>query len=129
MHSDAGETNVAEELERELGTEAMYARLNYLQWPEASWLHQWISLRVPDTPRAKPAEEVRYLELERLPMPEPAKPKPRKKLLSTGDLPVVISDVEGGFALSCTGCGVLSESVKFRWQVLNQTVECQCSEW
>ena len=129
VHSDDHDTSVAEELECELGTEAMYARLNYLQWADTSWLHRWISSRVPDTPRDRAGEEVPYLELERLSMPELAKPKPRKKLLSTGDLPVVISNVEGGFALSCTGCGVLSESVKFRWQVLNQTVECECSEW
>ena len=59
----------------------MYSRLNYLQWPEASWLHQWISSRVPDTPLDKPTEEVPYLEIERLTMPELAKPKPGKKLL------------------------------------------------
>ncbi len=78
--SGDGDTSMAEDLERELGTEAMYARLNYLGWPEASWLHQWISLRVPDASRVKPAEEVRYLELERLSMPELVKPKRRKKL-------------------------------------------------
>ncbi|MGI9659517.1 MAG: hypothetical protein ACR2OD_11460, partial [Gaiellaceae bacterium] len=126
--ADGDDTTLAEELERGLGAEAMYAKLNYLQWPEASWLHQWISARVADAPRDAPVEEIPYLELERLPMPELAKPKRKKKLLSTGDLPVVIADVEDGFALRCTGCGVLSESVKFKWQALNQTVECECSE-
>ena len=129
IHNPDGDTTIAEVLERELGSAAMYSRLNYLQWPEASWLHQWISSRVPDTPLDKPTEEVPYLEIERLTMPELAKPKPGKKLLSTGDSPVVISDVEDGFALSCTGCGALSESVKFKWQALHQTVECQCSDW
>ncbi|MGI9657522.1 MAG: DEAD/DEAH box helicase, partial [Gaiellaceae bacterium] len=41
------DTAAAEGLERELGTEALYARLNYLQWPEDSWLHHWMAPRVP----------------------------------------------------------------------------------
>jgi superfamily II DNA or RNA helicase len=129
IHSDTEDTKVAEELARELGPEAMYARLNYLQWPAASWLHEWIASRVPDTPHGKTTKEVRYLELERPSMPDLAKPKRKKKLLSTGDSPVVIVSVNDGFALSCTGCDVLSEPVKFKWQALDQTVECQCSGW
>jgi RNA polymerase primary sigma factor len=129
VRKDAAEMDRAEALERELGTEAMYARLNYLEWHETNWLHRWISPRIADTPREKPVEDVPYLQIERLPMPGLVKPRPKKKLLSTGDSPVAILDTEGGFALRCTGCGALSEPVTFRWQALDQTVECQCNEW
>lgn len=130
MNGDATSASSAEDLERELGTEGLYARLNYLQWPTFSWLHRWIGPRVPDGPDRKSAQDVGYLEVERPSLPKLAKPKKqKKKLLSTGDSPVSIVSAEGGFALSCTGCGALSESVPFRWQVLNQTVECQCNEW
>ena len=129
VHSDDGDVNIAEDLERDVGTEAMYARLNYLQWPHRGWLHDWISSRVADTPRDKPDEQVRYLEIERVPMPALAKAKPKKKRLSTGESPVVVVTVKGGFAVSCTGCGVLSSHVKFKWQALDQTVQCECNEW
>jgi hypothetical protein len=129
VHGDDGDVNIAEELERDLGTEGMYARLNYLQWPERTWLHEWVSQRVPDTPRDKPTDEVTYLEVERLPMPELAKPKPKKQRLSTGESPVIVMALADGFAVACTGCGVQSGLVKFKWQALDQTVECECSEW
>ena len=129
VHSDDGDANVAVDLERDIGTEAMYGRLHYLQWPNKTWLHDWIGERVPDTPPEKPEDPVTYLEIERLPLPELAKPKPKKKRLSTGESPVIVVAVEGGFAVSCTGCGTLSEPVKFKWQALDQTVECTCSEW
>ena len=129
IHSDSEGTEIAEALEREVGTEEMYARLNYLQWPAASWLHEWIASRVPSTPHGEQIKKVRYLEMERPAMPDLVKPKRKKKLLSTGDSPVVIVSVSDGFALSCTGCDVLSEPVQFKWQALDQTVECQCNEW
>lgn len=129
VRSDVVDTNRAQELEREVGVEAMYARLNYLQWPRRNWLHEWISSRLPDAPRDKSVEEVRYLEIERITMPELTKQKPQKKLLSTGDSPVVVVSVNDEFALSCTGCDALSKPVKFKWQALHQTVECQCNEW
>ncbi len=129
VHSDDGDANVAIDLERDIGTEAMYGRLHYLQWPNKTWLHQWIGERVPDTPPEKPEDPVTYLEIERLPLPELAKPKPKKKRLSTGESPVVVVAVADGFAVSCTGCGTLSAPVKFKWQALDQTVECTCSEW
>jgi len=127
--SDDGDANVAQDLERDIGTEAMYGRLHYLMWPEQSWLHNWIADRVPDTPREKPEELPVYLEIEKLPMPELAKPKPKKKRLSTGESPVRVVTMTDGFAVECTGCGALSEPVKFKWQAMDQTVECTCSEW
>ena len=129
IKSDEGDANVAQDLERDIGTEAMYARLHYLMWPEQSWLHQWADDRVPDTPREKPEELPVYLEIEKLPMPELAKPKPKKKRLSTGESPVRVVTTPDGFAVECTGCGAASAPVKFKWQAMDQTVECACSEW
>lgn len=129
VHGDDGDAVVSADLERDIGTEAMYARLHYLQWTRPSWLHEWIDERVPDTPFEKPDDPVTYLEIERLALPELAKPKQKKKRLSTGESPVVVVSVTGGFAVSCTGCGTLSAPVKFKWQALDQTVECTCSEW
>lgn len=129
VHSDAGDANIAADLERDLGIESMYGRLHYLQWPEQTWLHKWVDERVPDTPLGKPDDDVAYLEIERLPMPELAKPKPKKKRLSTGESPVLVVPSGDGFAVQCTGCGTLSAPVKFKWQAMDQTVECTCSEW
>jgi len=129
IHTDEGDANVASNLERDIGAEAMYARLHYLKWPESTWLHTWSSERVPDTPAAKPENPVVYLEIERVIMPELSKPKPKKKRLSTGEAPVLVVPVADGFAVSCTGCGTLSASVKFKWQALDQTVECTCHEF
>ena len=70
-----------------------------------------------------------YLEIEKLPMPELAKPKPKKKRLSTGESPVRVVTLTAGFAVECTGCGTLSALAKFKWQAMDQTVECTCSEW
>ena len=129
VHGDAGDENVAVDLERMLGPEAMYARLHYLQWPESTWLHDWIGDRVPDTPFERPDDAPVYLEVEKIALPQLSKPKQKKKRLSTGEAPVVVVAVDDGFAVSCTGCGALSESVKFKWQAMDQTVECTCSEW
>ncbi|MDB4103239.1 hypothetical protein N9549_04090, partial [Acidimicrobiales bacterium] len=85
--------------------------------------------RVPDTPQEKPEDAPVYLEIEKLPMPELAKPKAKKKRLSTGESPVRVVTITAGFAVECTGCGTLSAPVKFKWQAMDQTVECTCSEW
>lgn len=129
IKGDDGDANIARDLELDIGTEAMYARLQYLMWPERTWLHDWIAARVPDTPRQKPDELPTYLEIEKLPMPELAKPKPKKKRLSTGESPVRVVTVPEGFVVECTGCGARSEPVKFKWQAMDQTVQCACSEW
>lgn len=129
IESDEGDSNVAQDLERDIGAQAMYARLHYLMWPKETWLHTWVGERVPDTPRDKPEDPPVYLEIEKLPMPELAKPKPKKKRLSTGESPVRVVTTPDGFAVECTGCGAISAPVKFKWQAMDQTVECTCSEW
>jgi len=112
IKGDDGDANIAVDLERDIGTEAMYARLNYLMWSEHSWLHDWIDERVPDTPRDKPEQGPVYLEIEKLPMPELAKPKPKKKRLSTGESPVrVVTTPDGNTALALLANAVATGAI------------------
>ncbi len=129
INADVGEAHIAADLARDLGAAKMYGKLHYLQWPEQTWLHEWIQEQVPDTPREKPEDLGPYLELEKLPMPELAKPKAKPKRLSTGESPVMMVTLTDGFAVECTGCGATSAPVKFKWQAMDQTVECECTEW
>lgn len=67
-----------------------------------------------------------YLEVEMVDLPEVAAPKEKPHRLSTGDAPLAIQAVKGGFRLVCTGCGQVSPTTPFRWQVREQTVSCDC---
>jgi superfamily II DNA or RNA helicase len=71
----------------------------------------------PDTP---------YLEVALAELPEIARPKVAPKRLSTGQAPLEIARVGSGWRISCTGCGESSRLVQFRWQVLDETVDCRC---
>ncbi len=55
-------------------------------------------------------------------------PSPRcsHKRLSTGQAPLEIARVGSEWRIRCTGCGEASRRVKFRWQVLDETVNCRC---
>jgi superfamily II DNA or RNA helicase len=55
--------------------------------------------------------------------PRVTKPKPR---LSTGQSPVVAEQVDEQWVLRCTGCGAASTPSPYRWQALEQTVDCVC---
>ena len=55
--------------------------------------------------------------------PRVTKPKPR---LSTGQSPVVAEQVDEQWVLRCTGCGAASAPSPYRWQALEQTVDCVC---
>jgi superfamily II DNA or RNA helicase len=86
---------------------------------------------VPASPAESVAESVAepespYLELTLSNLPEIAKPKVVPKRLSTGQAPLEIEQVESGWRLTCTGCGRSSPVVQFRWQVLDETVDCRC---
>ncbi len=72
------------------------------------------------------ATEGPYLELALSNLPEIAKPKVQPKRLSTGQAPLEIEQVDSGWRLTCTGCGASSPTVQFRWQVLDETVDCRC---
>jgi superfamily II DNA or RNA helicase len=67
-----------------------------------------------------------YLEPELPNLPHVTKPKIVPKRLSTGQMALEIARVGSAWRISCTGCGEASPLVQFRWQVLDQTVECRC---
>lgn len=67
-----------------------------------------------------------YLEIALTDLPEIATPKVQPKRLSTGQAPLEIEQVAAGWRLRCTGCGASSPTVQFRWQVLDETVDCRC---
>jgi RNA polymerase primary sigma factor len=69
----------------------------------------------------------RYLEFVLPDLPKVATPKVAPKRLSTGEMALEIARVGDGWRISCTGCGESSPLVRFRWQVLDQTVECRCA--
>lgn len=130
MRSDVEDIPIAKDLMAQIGVEAMYARLSYLQWPNQTWLHSWVWERLESV--QVPTEltlDAPYLEVERLPDIEIVRPKKKKRRLSTGESPVVVVKTAAGFGVRCVGCGATSDSVAFKWQALDQTVECECSAW
>jgi superfamily II DNA or RNA helicase len=75
----------------------------------------------------KPTDaEASYLEFSLPSLPRVATPKVAPKRLSTGEMALEIARVGDGWRISCTGCGESSPAVQFRWQVLDQTVDCRC---
>lgn len=75
----------------------------------------------------KPSEAApRYLELALSNLPRVAKPKVAPKRMSTGEVALEIARVGDGWRISCTGCGEASPLMQFRWQALDQTVDCRC---
>jgi hypothetical protein len=119
VHSDT------DEIWESLGKVALYARLSYLAWAEVTPLHAAVWSRYANEPPVA-VEQIEYLEVEKLEAPEIEKPKPKKKRLSTGELPVILAKVEGGFVVKCSGCGAASEPKPYKWQALDETVECDC---
>ena len=75
----------------------------------------------------KPTRSTPYLELTLSNLPEVKKPKVEPTRLSTGQVALQIARVGTEWRISCTGCGEASPPVKFRWQVLDQTVPCRCA--
>ncbi len=68
-----------------------------------------------------------YLELELANLPPIAAPRVERRRLSTGQAPLEIARVGDSWRISCTGCGEASVLVKYRWQVLDETVDCRCN--
>jgi superfamily II DNA or RNA helicase len=79
----------------------------------------------PQLPKANFAKSS-YLEFALPNLPRVAKPKVVPKRLSTGEVALEIARIGDGWRISCTGCGEASPVVQFRWQVLEQTVDCRC---
>jgi RNA polymerase primary sigma factor len=78
--------------------------------------------RLPKPRDAKP----RYLELSQANLPRVATPKVAPKRLSTGEVALEIARVGDAWRIRCTGCGEASPLVQFRWQALDQVVNCRC---
>ena len=74
------------------------------------------------------AEAQPYLEMVSPELPEITKPKQvrEKPRLSTGEHPVALMAVGKQWALRCTGCGVNSEPRDYKWQAMDDKVECTC---
>jgi superfamily II DNA or RNA helicase len=110
-----------------IGIEALYAWVSFARRDEHDALQSsvWRDLetRLPvPAPDAAP-----YLEPELDELPEISQPKVEPRRLSTGQAPLEISAVGSAWQMSCTGCGETSPLVRFRWQVLDQTVACRCA--
>jgi len=75
----------------------------------------------------QPSSTTTYLEPELSELPTVAKPKVEPQRHSTGEVALEIARVGDSWRISCTGCGEASPPVKFRWQVLDQTVPCRCA--
>ena len=124
LSSDAGKELIDPLLNR-VDLQTLYAHLNYLPWDRSTWLHQWIWDRYPNEEIPEPE----YLEIEVTEMPVIGKAKPKKHRLSTGQQPVGLVKVPGGWATRCFGCGATSTPSEFKWQALERTVECSCTDW
>ena len=46
--------------------------------------------------------------------------------LSTGEHPVALIAVGSQWALQCTGCEATSEPRTYKWQAMDDKVECTC---
>ncbi len=113
---------LAERLVEQLGSARLYAMLSYLSWPGSSWLHEWSW----ENHHVDPVSESGYLEFDEVVLPKLSKERAKKKVLSTGERPLVMVNVGKEFALRCTGCGVTSTPTPFKFQVREQTVACAC---
>ena len=127
---------VVEHLAEDLGLEELYAYVSFAQaeqrpaLAEAVWRQLEPRLRPTEPAGEAEVEQIAiapYLEPELSDLPEIAQPKQQPKRLSTGEAPLAISAKGSDWQLTCTGCGATSSPVRFRWQVLEQTVECLCS--
>ncbi|MGH1491912.1 MAG: DEAD/DEAH box helicase [Acidimicrobiales bacterium] len=124
LSAEGAEAHFGELLER-IDIQVLYAHLSYLPWTNETWLHHDVWSRHPD--EAIPEPE--YLEVETTEMPTIGKPKPKKHRLSTGQQPVQLAEVPGGWAVRCLGCGAASATAEFKWQALDRTVQCSCTDW
>ncbi len=112
-----------------LGPECVYAYASFggssahepQPWQQAAWrlLESQIPQPWPDNPS--------YLPIELDDLPEVAQPKVVPKRLSNGQAPLEIAKQPSGWQMRCTGCGEGSATVRFRWQVLDETVACRCA--
>jgi len=117
---------MVEALAADIGVETAYAFLSFSRL-EVSVPRRAAAIRLLDSrlPRPGPAAP-RYLEISLSRLPAIAKPRVEPRRFSTGQAPLEIARIGDGWRISCTGCGESSALVQFRWQVLDQTVDCRC---
>ena len=109
-----------------VGVEVAYAFLNFPR-REQSAAGRAVASRRLESRLPQPAPDAApYVELALAKLPPIAKPRIEPKRLSTGREPLEIARIGSEWRISCTGCGEASPLVQFRWQVLEQTVECRC---
>ena len=82
----------------------------------------------PDEITEWTAEAQPYLEMVSPELPEVRQPRQvrEKPRLSTGEHPVSLQAVGKEWALRCTGCGTMSEPRVYKWQAMDDKVECTC---
>jgi len=108
-----------------LGVEPTYALLVFAR-PHQSALRHAAAIDGLDARLPQSNDTTPYLEPELANLPHITKPKIVPKRLSTGQMALEIARIGDAWRISCTGCGEASPLVQFRWQVLDQTVECRC---
>ncbi len=119
--------STVEHLAEQMGIEPAYAFLSFAD-RDPSGAPRDAAIRVLGPRLPKPAPRVApYLELELANLPPIAAPRVERPRLSTGQAPLEIARVGDAWRISCTGCGEASVLVKYRWQVLDQTVDCRCN--
>jgi superfamily II DNA or RNA helicase len=128
---DAAADAVVEALAADLGVETAYALLRFARraqpGPLAEAAERRLGPRLPAPAPAAATEESPYLELDRVDLPAIGTPKVERRRLSTGQAPLEIVPIGDAWQISCTGCGESSPPVRFRWQVLDQTIACRCA--
>jgi superfamily II DNA or RNA helicase len=110
-----------------VGVETAYALLSFAR--DQSDPQRDAAIRVLGSRLPQPTTDAApYVAVELAPpLPRVAKPRIAPRKLSTGHAPLEIARIGSGWRISCTGCGEASAVVKFRWQVLDQTVTCLCT--
>jgi superfamily II DNA or RNA helicase len=124
---DADARSAVRLLADDVGPEVVYAVGAYVRWPAGGRLAEAIRAEVPPLLPAPDPASPAYLEIDLDEMPAISRPKVEPKKLSTGEAPLEILAEANGFRMRCTGCGETSGPVRFRWQVLDQTVNCRCA--
>jgi len=121
---------LVDDVARRIGPERLYAVVSFARWDRTGPLHEAVRRRIMPRlaqPESAVTAELPYLELDELDLPVVARPKVAPKKLSTGEAPLEITEIDGLWHMRCVGCGALSPGVRFRWQVLDQTVDCRCN--
>ena len=129
----SGEASLASEatvehLAEQMGVEAAYAFLSFADPDPSGAARRRRHPRARSAPSEARTDGPRRTWSSSSPnLPPIATPRVERPRLSTGQAPLEIARVGDAWRISCTGCGEASVLVQFRWQVLDQTVDCRCN--